>query len=60
MGSSFNLIYTARAGCIIGIGGLDDILIKAGTITTEPESCPNFLRVEGLSMGLVKVAIEPE
>lgn len=60
MGSSFNLIQTARAGCIIGIGGLDDILIKSGTITSDPSICPNFLRVEGLSMGLVKVSIEPE
>lgn len=60
MGSSFNLIQTARAGCIIGIGGLDDILIKSGTITSDPKICPNFLRVEGLSMGLVKVSIEPE
>ena len=60
MGSSFNLIQTATAGCIVGIGGLDNILIKSGTITTDPNICPNFLRVEGLSMGLVKVSIEPE
>jgi translation elongation factor EF-G len=60
MGSNFNLIQSARAGCIIGIGGLDDILIKSGTVTSNAEVCPNFLRVEGLSMGLVKVSIEPE
>jgi translation elongation factor EF-G len=36
MGSCFNLITTAKAGCIIGIGGLDDILIKSGTITSDP------------------------
>ena len=60
MGSTFSLIDSASAGCIVGIGGLDDIIIKSGTITTDILSCPNFLRVEGLSMGLVKVAIEPE
>ena len=60
MGSTFSLIHTATAGCVIGIGGLDDIIIKSGTITSDPQTCPNFLRVEGLSMGLVKVAIEPE
>lgn len=60
MGSSFNLIQTARAGCVIGIGGLDDVLIKSGTVTSDPNVCPNFLKVEGLSMGLVKVSIEPE
>jgi translation elongation factor EF-G len=59
MGNSFNLISEAGPGCVIGIGGLDDFLIKSGTITTCPESCPNFFKIEGLSMGLVKVAIEP-
>lgn len=60
MGSSFNLIESASAGCIIGIGGLDDVLIKTGTITSDPLVCPNFSRVIGLSMGLVRVAIEAE
>ena len=59
MGNSFNLIDQAGPGCVIGIGGLDDCLIKSGTITTSPETCPNFFKIEGLSMGLVKVAIEP-
>lgn len=45
---------------MIGIGGLDEVLIKSGTITTSPKECPNFFKVEGLSMGLVKVAIEPD
>jgi|LauGreDrversion4_2_1035121.scaffolds.fasta_scaffold82543_2 translation elongation factor EF-G len=36
MGSTFSLIHTATAGCVIGIGGLDDIIIKSGTITSDP------------------------
>ena len=60
MGSQFQLIERATAGCIVGIGGLDDILIKTGTITSNPEICPNFSRVTGLSMGLVRVAIEAD
>ena len=59
MGSQFNPISKARAGCIVGIGGLDTILIKSGTITTDPQKCPNFVKVDALCMGLVKVAIEP-
>lgn len=60
MGNSFHLISQASAGCIIGIGGLDDILIKTGTITSDPSICPNFSRAEGLSMGLVRVTIEAD
>lgn len=60
MGSAFNLIEQASAGCIIGIGGLDDILIKTGTITSNPDFCPNLSRVQGLSMGLVRVSVEAE
>ena len=45
-------------GCIVGIGGLEDILLKTGTISSINE-CPNFSVVEGLSKGIVKVTIEP-
>ena len=59
MGSSFQCLDRAGPGCIVGIGGLDDYLIKTGTISTESR-CPNFSKVEGISMGLIKVSIEPE
>lgn len=42
MGSSLKLIDKVPAGCIVGIGGLDDILIKTGTISSS-EHCPNFI-----------------
>lgn len=35
MGSSIKLVDFAPAGCIIGIGGLDDILLKTGTISSD-------------------------
>lgn len=35
MGSSLKLIDQAPAGTIVGIGGLDDILIKTGTISSD-------------------------
>ena len=59
MGSSLNMIDSAGPGSIIGIGGLDEILLKTGTLSTSLD-CPNFSRIEGISMGLLKVVIEPE
>ena len=57
MGSSMKLVDKAPAGSIIGIGGLDDVLIKTGTISSE-QACPNFMKQSFISQGLVKVAIE--
>ena len=57
MGSTFKLINEAPAGAIVGIGGLDDLLIKTGTLASTP-SCPNFTKQQTISMGLVKVTIE--
>lgn len=59
MGSSLKLIQQAPAGSIVGIGGLEEILMKNGTISTDP-NCPNFVKSGTISMGLVKVAIETE
>lgn len=56
MGSQLKAIDRAPAGCIVGIGGLDDILVKTGTISTE-QFCPNFVTLQTLSKGLVKVAV---
>ena len=46
-------------GGIVGIGGLEDILLKTGTISSTLE-CPNFSKLDGLSKGLVKVTVMPE
>ena len=59
MGSGLKLIKQAPAGSIVGIGGLEDLLLKTGTISTDP-NCPNFQKSGTISMGLVKVAIETE
>jgi len=57
MGSSLKLIERAPAGSIVGIGGLEDILLKSGTISTSLH-CPNFVKMQTISLGLVKVAIQ--
>lgn len=57
MGSNLKLIDRAPAGCIVGIGGLDNILVKSGTICSSVH-CPNFIKQQTISMGLVKVAVQ--
>jgi ribosome assembly protein 1 len=57
MGSTFKLIHEAPAGSIVGIGGIDELLIKTGTLSSTT-ACPNFTKQQTISMGLVKVTIE--
>lgn len=57
MGSNLQLVDSAPAGCIIGIGGLEDFVIKTALITNSLE-CPNFTKTKTISLGLIKVAIE--
>ena len=58
MGQQLNPINEVGPGCIVGICGLEDVLLKTGTICSD-SNCPNFSKIEGISIGLVKVAIEP-
>ena len=57
-GQGLESIDQAGPGCIIGIGGLENVLLKTGTISSTLE-CPNFSKLYGLSKGLIKVTIEP-
>lgn len=57
-GSSLKVVNHVGAGNIIGIGGLDDILYKMGTLSSVPY-CPSFAPTKVLGTDLVKVAIEP-
>lgn len=57
MGSSLQLVESVPAGNIVGIGSLEDYIIKTGTISSSPQ-CPNFQTAKTISMGLIKVAIE--
>jgi len=43
MGSNLKIIDKAPAGCIVGIGGLENILVKSGTISSS-NKCPNFIK----------------
>ena len=59
MGQSLEPIHSVGPGCIVGIGGLENVLLKTGTISSTID-CPNFSKLYGLSKGLVKVTIEPK
>lgn len=59
MGQSLESISVVGPGCIIGIGGLENVLLKTGTISSTLE-CPNFSKLFGFSNGLIKVTIEPK
>ena len=59
MGQSLQLINEVGPGCIVGIGGLENVLLKTGTLSSTMD-CPNFSKLYGLSKGLIKVTIEPK
>ena len=47
------------AGNVIGIGGLDNAILKMGTISSS-KHCPSFAPSKLLGTGLIKVAILPK
>eukprot|EP00737_Agarophyton_chilense_P003342 gb/GEZJ01003909.1/.p1 GENE.gb/GEZJ01003909.1/~~gb/GEZJ01003909.1/.p1 ORF type:complete len:941 (+),score=160.83 gb/GEZJ01003909.1/:732-3554(+) len=65
MGRGMNPIRSASAGCIVGIGGLEDCVLKTATLSSEPpgyclpvgfnSSAGTFVNQEAL----VRVAVEP-
>lgn len=57
MGSNLHLTNEVPAGNIVGIGGLEDDVIKIATISSS-QACPNFAKTKAISLGLIKVAIE--
>lgn len=59
MGSSLEPVNEVGPGCIIGIGGLENVLLKTATLSSTLE-CPNFSKLVGLSKDLIKVTIEPK
>jgi len=58
-GNNLKAVSDMGAGNIVGIGGLDEALLKMGTISSLPE-CPSFAPARLLGTGLIKVAIQPK
>ena len=58
-GNNLKAVSDMGAGNIVGIGGLENILLKMGTISSL-EECPSFAPARLLGTGLIKVSIQPK
>lgn len=58
MGRELETLENAPAGCIVGIGGLEEHILKSGTLSTTL-SCPAFTELSQMVIPIVRVAVEP-
>ncbi|XP_063981868.1 elongation factor-like GTPase 1 [Diachasmimorpha longicaudata] len=59
MGRELEAVSTVPAGNVLGIGGLEDHVLKTATISTEI-MCPSFSELTSLSVPILRVALEPK
>ena len=57
LGRDLELIDTAPAGSIIGIGGLSNTILKSATLSTDL-ACPAFVETTKSGLPILRVAIE--
>ncbi len=48
----------APAGSVVGIGGLEDYILKSATVSSDP-ACPAFAEVTASAAPILRVAVEP-
>ena len=58
MGRSVEAVDRAGAGNIVGIGGLEDVVLKSATLSTTI-ACPAFRPMSFAATPIVQVAVEP-
>ncbi|CAH2232196.1 jg12355 [Pararge aegeria aegeria] len=58
MGRELEAIDEAVAGSIIGIGGLEDHILKTATLSSTI-SCPSFSEIQYAAVPILRVAVEP-
>jgi translation elongation factor EF-G len=58
-GDNLKSVSEMNAGNIVGIGGLENVVLKMGTLSSCPE-CPSFAPAKLLGTGLIKVAVQPK
>lgn len=51
-------ISCAPAGNVVGIGGLEDFILKSATLSTD-WACPPFVESSSASVPILRVAVEP-
>ena len=57
LGRDLESIDAAPAGSIIGIGGLNDVILKSATLSTHLE-CPAFVETTKSGLPILRVAVE--
>lgn len=58
MGRELELTAEAPAGNVVGIGGLEDYVLKSATISSEIY-CPSFSEMKMMAVPILRVAVEP-
>ncbi|XP_066503596.1 elongation factor-like GTPase 1 [Hoplias malabaricus] len=59
MGRELEDLEQVPAGNVLGIGGLEDFILKSATVSTSP-ACPPFTPLNFEATPIVRVAIEPK
>lgn len=59
MGRELEELDEVPSGNVLGIGGLEDFILKSATISTSP-ACPPFTPLNFEATAIVRVAVEPK
>ncbi|CAL8350683.1 unnamed protein product [Merluccius merluccius] len=59
MGRELEELEEVPSGNVLGIGGLEDFVLKSATVSTSP-ACPPFIPLNFEATPIVRVAIEPK
>lgn len=59
MGRELEDLDEVPAGNVLGIGGLEDFVLKSATLSTSP-ACPPFIPLSFEATPIVRVAVEPK
>ncbi|KAF2671824.1 ribosome biogenesis protein Ria1 [Microthyrium microscopicum] len=61
MGRALEALDSVPAGSIFGISGLENVLLKSGTLSSSPRGAPNLAGIASTQVSpIVRVALEPE
>ena len=58
MGRELELLESVPAGNVVGIGGLEEHVIKSATLSSTLD-CPPFCEMTQMAVPIVRVAVEP-
>ena len=59
LGRELEELQEVKAGNIVGIGGLENYILKSATISSNP-ACTPFVEITQSAAPILRVAVEPE